>query len=66
MAQEDSDDDDDQETMHKGDIAEKYLRLFASTSCTDKIFWLRDKNGKFFIANKETRIKENNLIVGGR
>ena len=28
MAQEDSDDDDDQGTMHMGDIAEKYLRQF--------------------------------------
>ena len=32
MAQDDSDDDDDQGTMHIGDIAEKYLQQFASTS----------------------------------
>ena len=66
MAQEDSDDDDDQGTMHTGDIAKKYLRQFPSTSGADKTFGLHDKNGKFLIGNKETRIKENNFIVGGR
>ena len=66
MAQEDSDDDDDQETMHNWDIAEEYLRQFASTSGADKTFGLHDKNGNIFIGNKNTRIKENNFIVGGR
>ena len=66
MAQEVSDDDDHQGTMHIRDIAEKYLRKFASTSGADKIFELHDKNGKYFIGNKETRIKENNFIVGGK
>ena len=66
MAQEDSDDDDEQGTMHIGDIAEKYLQQFASTSGADKTFGLFDKNGKFLIGNKENRIQENNFIVGGR
>ena len=66
LAQEDSDDDDDQGTMHIGDIAEKYLRQFASTSGADETFGLHDKNGKFFIGIKETGIKEQNFIVGGR
>ena len=37
-------DDDGEE---EEDIAEKYLRKFASTSGTDKTFGLRDKDGKF-------------------
>ena len=47
-----------------GDIAEQYLRKFASTSGTDKTFGLRDKDGKFYIENKEVKIKEYNIIVG--
>ena len=65
IMQEDSDDDDDQGTMYIGDVAEKYLRQFVSTTGADKTFGLHDKNGTFFIGNKETRIKENNFIVGG-
>ena len=53
MAQKDSNDDDDQGTMHIEDIAENYLRQFASTSGTDKTVRLHDKNGKFFIGNKD-------------
>ena len=33
-------------------------------SGTDKIFGLRDKDGKFYIGNTESKIKENNIIVG--
>ena len=29
----------------------------------DKTFGLRDKDGKFYIGNKEAKIKENNIIV---
>ena len=49
-----------------GDIAKQYLRKFASMSGTDKTFGLRDKNGKFYIGNKEAKIKENNIIVDDR
>ena len=45
------------------DIAELYLRNIASKSGTDKTFGLWDKDGKFYIGNKETKIKENNIIV---
>ena len=48
------------------DIAEQYLRKFASSSCTDTTFGLRNKDGKFYITNKEAKIKENNVIVGDR
>ena len=47
-----------------GDIAKKYLRKVASTYGTDKTFGLRDKDGRFYIENKEAQIKENNIIVG--
>ena len=49
-----------------GDIAEQYMQKFASTSGTDKTFGLRDKDGKFYIGNKEAKIKESNIIVGDK
>ena len=58
------DDDGEEEVdVFIGDIAEQYLRKFASRSGTDKTFGLRDKDGKFYIGNKEAKIKENNIIV---
>ena len=47
-----------------GNIAEQYLRKFASTSGTDKTFGWRDKDGKFYIGSREAKIKENIIIVG--
>ena len=47
-----------------GNIAEQYLRKFASKSGTDKTFGLRIMDGKFYIRNKKAKIKENNIIVG--
>ena len=49
-----------------GDIAEQYLRKFASAYGTDKTFGLRGKDGKFYIENKEAKIKENSIIVGDK
>ena len=43
-----------------GDIAQQYLRKFAFESGADKTFGLRDKDGKFYIGNNETKVKENN------
>ena len=51
-------DDSEKKDAVIGDIAEQYLRKFASTSGTDKTFGLRDKDGKFYIGNKEAKIKE--------
>ena len=48
------------------DIAEQYLRKFATMSGADKTFGLRDKDGKFYIGSKEAKIKENNIIVGNK
>ena len=35
-------------------------------SGTDKTFGLRDKDGKFYIGNKEAKIKKNNIIFGDK
>ena len=48
----------------RGDIAEEYLRKFATVSSADKTFGLRNKDGRFYIGNKEAKIMENNIIVG--
>ena len=42
------------------------MRKFATVSGADKILGLRDKDGKFYIRNKEAKIKENNIIVGNK
>ena len=50
------DDDGEEEVdVFIGDIAEQYLRKFASMSGTYKTFLLRDKDGKFYIGNKEKK-----------
>ena len=60
------DDDGVEVDVFIGDIAEQYLRKFASAPGADKKLGLRDKDGKFYIVNKEAKIKENNIIVGNR
>ena len=62
----DDDDGEEEEDEFIGDIAEQYLRNFATMSGADKTFGLRDKDGKFYIGNKEAKIKENNIIVGNK
>ena len=61
-------DDDGEEKVDVfiGDIAEQYLRNFAFVSGADKAFGLQDKDGKFYIGNKEANIRENNIIVGDK
>ena len=62
----DDDDGEEEEDVFIGDIAEQYLRKFAAASGANKTFGLRDKDGKFYIGNKEAKIKENNIIVGNK
>ena len=62
----DDDDGEEEEDVFIGDIAEQYLRKFATMSGADKTFGLRDKDGKFYTGNKEAKIKENNIIVGNK
>ena len=47
-------------------IAEQYLRKFDTVSGADKTFGLRDKDGRFYIGNKEAKINENDIIVGNK
>ena len=58
-------DDDGEEDVDvcKGNVANKCLRKFAFFSGTDKTFALRDNDGKFYIRNKESNIKENNILL---
>ena len=60
------DDREEEEDVFIGDIAEQYLRRFATVSGANKSFRLPDKDGKFYIGNKEAKIKENNVIVGDK
>ena len=60
------DDGEEEVEVFIGDIAEQYLRKFAPASGADKTLELRDKDDKFYIGNKEAKIKENNIIVGDR
>ena len=62
----DDDDGEEEEDIFIRDIAEQYLRKFATVSGADKTFGLRDKDGKFYIGNMEAKIKENNIIVGNK
>ena len=62
----DGDDGEEEEDVFIGDIAEQYLRKFATVSGADKTFGLRDMDGKFYIGNKEAKIKENNIIFGNK
>ena len=62
----DVDDGDEEEDVLIGDIAEQYLRKFATVSGADKTFELRDKDGKFYIGKKEVKIKENNKEYAGK
>ena len=41
------DDDGEEEHVFIGDIADQYLRKFATVSDADKTFGLRDNDGKF-------------------
>ena len=40
--------------------------MFATVSGADKTFGLRDKDGRFYIGNKEAKTKENDIIVGNK
>ena len=54
-AYDDDDDGEEEKNVFIGDIAEEYLRKFATVSGTDKMFGLRDKDGRFHIGNKEKK-----------
>ena len=53
----DDDEGEEEEDVFIGDITEQYLRNFGNMSGADKTFGLRDKDGKFYIGNKEAKNK---------
>ena len=62
----DDDDGEEEDDVFVGDIAEQYLRKFATESGGDNTFGLRDKDGMSYTGKKEAKIKENNIIVGDK
>ena len=52
------DDGEEEDDVFMGDNAEQYLRKFACKSGTNKRIGLRYRDGKFYIGNKEAKIKE--------
>ena len=62
----DDDDCEAEEDVFIRNIAEQYLRKFATMSGADKAFGLWDKDDKFYIGKKEAKIKEHNIIVGNK
>ena len=53
-----------EDMQYTGEVAEKYLRKFATKDDADKTFGLYDKHGNFYIGNKLVTIIDNDLIVG--
>ena len=54
----------EEEKTNLGPIAAGALKKFLRRDDADKIYGLRDKNGKFYIGNKLAVIDNNDLIVG--
>ena len=54
----------EEEKSNLGPIATNALKKFLRRDDADKIYGLRDKNGKFYIGNKLAVIDNNDLIVG--
>ena len=51
------DDGEEEEDVFIGDIAEQYLRKFATMSGADNTFELRDKDGQFFALEQGSKNK---------
>ena len=54
----------EEEKTNLGPIATNALKKFLRRDDADKIYGLRDKNGKFYIGNKLAVIDNNDLIIG--
>ena len=52
-----------EETQYIGEVAEKYLKTFATKSEADTTYDLYAKDGKFYIGNKLAIIVDNDLVV---
>ena len=51
----DDDDGEEEEDVFIGDIAEQYLRKFATVSGADNTFGLRDKDGKLTLGTRKQK-----------
>ena len=54
-AYDDDDDGEEEEDVFIGDIAEQYLRKFATMSGADKTFGLRDEDGWFTLRTRKKK-----------
>ena len=52
-----------EDTQFIGEVAEKYLRKFATKGEADTTYGLYDKKGNFYIGNKPIVIIDNNIVV---
>ena len=52
-----------EDTQYIGEVAEKYLRKFATKSEADTTYGLYDWHGNFYIGNKPVVIIDNNIVV---
>ena len=53
-----------EDTHFIGEVAEKYLRKFATKGEVDTTYGLYDRHGNFYIGNKLAIIIDNDLVVG--
>jgi len=60
------DEDLDTSGLYIGEIAERYLRHFASKQEVDKTFGLYNKDGKFYIGDSPIEINDDNITVKGK
>ena len=60
------DDGEEQEDVFIGNVAEQYLRKFATVCGADRTFGLRYKDDKFYNGNHKAKIKEYSIIVGNK
>ena len=54
------------DTQFIGDVAEKDLRKYTTGDEADRKYGIYDKNGVFYIGNKQVVIKGNDIIVEGK
>ena len=53
-----------EDMQYIGEVAEKYLRKFATKDEADRTYKLYDRDRKFYIGNKLAIIVDNDLVVG--
>ena len=52
-----------EDTQYIGEVAEKYLRKFATKGEADTTYGLYDRHGNFYIGNKPVVIIDNNIVI---